>query len=79
MDAILLRTRIIVWKLKQNDRTECAGPKNLLAASSNHRREKSMHFADRITRLGTETAFAVSAEAAAFAASEEKSLPLSYR
>ncbi len=34
-----------------------------------------MHFADRITRLGTETAFAVSAEAAAFAASGKKIYP----
>ena len=34
-----------------------------------------MHFADRITRLGTETAFAVSAEAAAFAARGNKVYP----
>ena len=34
-----------------------------------------MHFADRIARLGTETAFAVSAEAAAFAARGNKVYP----
>ena len=34
-----------------------------------------MRFADRITRLGTETAFAVSAEAAAFAAAGNKVYP----
>ncbi len=34
-----------------------------------------MKFADRITRLGTETAFAVSAEAAAFAAEGNKVYP----
>ena len=34
-----------------------------------------MHFADRITRLGTETAFAVSAEAAAFASNGKKIYP----
>ena len=34
-----------------------------------------MKLADRVTRLGTETAFAVSAEAAAFAAKGNKVYP----
>jgi aspartate/methionine/tyrosine aminotransferase len=45
------------------------------SVSVQNQQEKLMRFADRITRLGTETAFAVSAEAAAFAAKGNKVYP----
>src|SRR5210317_1764867 len=56
-----------------------AGLKNFsfsfMVVKSNLGEEKHMKIAERIERLGTETAFAVSAEAAAFAAKGNKVYP----